>query len=126
MKMNPKSYQSESGFTVVEMIVVIVIVGLLAGLVALSWNNWRTSAAQKAVKSDLKLASVAMENAKNFGTGYPTSLPATYEQGKDVTVTYMSGSATSYCIRGVSTIVASVSYIINSANGSEPVVGACP
>ena len=79
MKINAKSYQSESGFTVIEMIVVIVIVGLLAGLVGLSWNSWRTSAAQKAVKSDLKLASVAMENAKNFGTGYPTSLPATYK-----------------------------------------------
>ncbi len=126
MKINAKSYQSESGFTVIEMIVVIVIVGLLAGLVGLSWNSWRTSAAQKAVKSDLKLASVAMENAKNFGTGYPTSLPATYKPGKDVTVTYMSGSAASYCIRGVSTIVASVSYIINSANSSEPVAGACP
>ncbi len=126
MKNNTNQHRSESGFTVIEMIVVVVVVALLAGLVAASWSSWRTSVAQKAVKSDLKVASVAMENAKNFGTGYPTSLPASYKPGKDVTITYMSGSATSYCIRGVSTIVASVVYIINSANSTEPVAGACP
>lgn len=123
MKINELS--SKSGFTIIELVVVIVIIGILATLTVVGWSNWRSGLAQKTVKSDLTAAAAAMENAKNFGSGYPTSIPASFKPGNDVTITYQSGNAQSYCIDGVSKIIPTVTYFINSATGTDPVAGTC-
>jgi prepilin-type N-terminal cleavage/methylation domain-containing protein len=116
---------SPRGFTIVELAVVIVVIAILATLVGVGWSGWRTSLAQKTVRSDVAVAGIAMENAKNFGNGYPTSLPTSYKSGKDVTVTYVSGDTQNYCIQGVSTIIGSVSYFIDTTNGKDPLLGTC-
>jgi prepilin-type N-terminal cleavage/methylation domain-containing protein len=120
-----KHTKSKKGFTIVELAVVLVVIGILISLVGVGWSSWRTGLAQRTVRSDLTAAGIAMESAKNFGSGYPTSIPSSYKSGKDVTVTYQSGDTTKYCIQGVSKLVSTVSYFINSTNGTDPVAGTC-
>lgn len=114
------------GFTIVELMVVIVILGILTGLSVFGYSNWHKSISEKEVQSDLQIAASAMENAKNFGAGYPSSLPSNFTSSDKVTLTYRTGSLTSYCIDAVHTSNPSIQYFINSAQGSKPAVGACP
>lgn len=115
-----------NGFTLVELIIVIVVVGILAGMSVVSYGSWRVSIAQKEVQSDLQLAASAMENSKNFMTGYPTALPSTFRSSQNVSVTYHSGSSASYCLNGVSLANSSVRYYVNTSTGNKsPRVGVC-
>lgn len=114
------------GFTLVELVIVITIVGILAGISIVTYGSWRVSIAQKEVQSDLQLATSAMENSKNFMTGYPSTLPATFTPSQNVSITYHSGSGTSYCLNGVSLVNGNVRYFVNTSTGSKiPRVGTC-
>lgn len=116
---------SSAAFTIVEMMTVVAIIGVLASLAVFGWGSWQSNVAQSAVKSDLKAAASAMESAKNFSTGYPLSIPSSYKSGSAVTVTYASGSATTYCLQGQSVKVTTVRYYVSSSQ-STPVAGTCP
>lgn len=113
------------GFTIVELIVVIAIIALLATMSLLGWRAWQTGLAKNAVKSDLKQAAVAMESAKNLGSGYPTSLPSNYKGGSSVIVTYRSGDSSKYCIDAVSQKDPAVVYHIDTTQSKEPQLGTC-
>jgi prepilin-type N-terminal cleavage/methylation domain-containing protein len=115
------------GFTLVEIIVIISVIAILVTIVIVSVGNWRKSTAETEVKSDLKNLSTAMEAARNFGNGYPTSIPSTFSSSPNVTVTYGSGSSASYCVNAVSTADSTVQYYINTAaaTGREPQAGTC-
>jgi len=118
-------YSFKPAFTIVELIVVIVVLGILAGIVIAGYGNWRTSVAKKAVQSDLQMVAAAMEGAKNFENGYPTSLPSSFKASSNVTITYYSGSASDYCIDGVSTVNSSVRFFIDTTKGKKPISGTC-
>ncbi len=114
-----------SGFTIVELMVVVVILGILVGLTAFGYRGWQQGITQREVQSDLRMASTAMENEKNFSEGYPTALPANFKQGNGVNVTYGWGDATRYCIQGVSNKLSSATYHVNSSVSKEPQTGSC-
>jgi type II secretory pathway pseudopilin PulG len=114
------------GFTLVEIVVIISVIAILVTIVIISVGNWRKSTAETEVKSDLKSLSGAMEAARNFGNGYPVSIPTSFTASKNVTVTYGSGSSASYCVNAVSKADATVQYYINTAvTGREPQAGTC-
>ncbi len=113
-------------FTIVELVVIIAVIGILAALTVFGWRNWQQSVARSAVKSDVKQAALAMENARNFGTsGYPLSIPTTYKSGPNVTVTYVSGDASEFCIQGISTADTSIAFHVNTSVSKEPQTGIC-
>lgn len=114
----------KKGFTIVELVVVIAVIGILAALGLVGWRNWQEGIGKKQLESDLKQASTAMENAKNFGSGYPTSLPATFKPGQGVTLSYMSGDDKTYCLEAYKTSSPSVKYRITQAD-SKAAVGSC-
>lgn len=121
-----KQTKSRSAFTVVELMVIIAVIGILATISIVGWRGWQSSLAKNAVKSDLKQASTAMDNARNFNdAGYPTALPSSYKVSPGVTVTYVSGDADEYCIQGQSTSDSTVVFFINSAQSKEPQAGTC-
>lgn len=118
---------TQSGFTVVEMAVVMAVIALLAALLIFSLGAWRSGLARDQVVNDLLAARAAMVNERNFNNAYPLSLPSTFTASDKVTVTYVSGSSTSFCINGVSDEVSTVRYYL-SVTGSaqrEPVAGTC-
>lgn len=95
------------GFTVIEILIVVVVIGILAGIGFVSYNGWRKETVRKAITSDLQNALSAAEQEKNFKGSYPTTLPQSFKSGSpDIVVTVRtipsSGSApAAICIEGV-------------------------
>lgn len=77
--------RTSPAFTLVELAIVIVVLGILTGIVTVGYGKWRESIAQKEVQSDLQMAAAAMENAKNFSSGYPTdgTIPSSFKGGSE-------------------------------------------
>lgn len=68
-----KSFQQERGFTIVELLVVIVVIGVLAAVVIVAYNGVTNSAKNSAYKSDAQnLAKIAEVVNAQGDTGYPT------------------------------------------------------
>ena len=115
------------GFTVVEILVVLLVLGILVGLTAFGYQGWQQGLAKSQVKSDLNMALVAMEQARNFSeSGYPTQIPATFKANKDVTPTYIWGDGQKFCIEMVSKTYSSVKYFIDTTQGKTARAGSCP
>ena len=113
------------GFTIVELAIIITVIGILAGITVIGYGNWQDSVAKDAVESDLQMVATAMENAKNFSQGYPTSIPSTFKGSPNVTITYSSGSSGQYCIQGSYVSRPGVQYYVSSSDGKTPKPGTC-
>ncbi len=96
------------GFTVIEILIVVVVIGILAGIGLVSYNGWRKETVRKAITSDLQNALSAAEQEKNFKGSYPTTLPQSFKSGSpDIVITVrtipLSGSTpAAICIEGTS------------------------
>ena len=113
-------------FTIVELIVVITVIGILAGVVLVSYGSWRTSVATSSVKSDLTHAASAMESSRSFGNAYSATLPTTFTSSSGDTMTLTVTSATSFCIDGSSSNSATIQYYIdNLTQATGPKIGTC-
>ncbi len=113
------------GFTVVELLAVIVIIGILASITIVYFGSWRSRTATTEVKDSLTQLASALRNERNFTNYYPTAVPSNYTAGKNVTVTYSVNAArTNYCAKGVSKAVPSIVYYISDAKPS-PTTTAC-
>lgn len=116
-------HQKSSGFTLVELMVVIAILGILFAIVVLSYGSWRQMTAVREVTNDLTSAASAMNNYRTYNNGYPGTIPTTFTASPNVTVTYGSGSQTGFCLNGVSTSVPTVKYKVT--NMTAPITGTC-
>jgi len=123
-KCTPK--QSLKGFTIVELVVVIVVIGILAGVAIVSYGAWRDKLAGDEVSHSLVAAASAMENARNFSnTGYPSDIPSTFSPTERVIISYIDGDAKTYCIEGRSKTVKNLYYFIKSGSGTRALQGTC-
>lgn len=122
------SRRTINGFTIIELIVIISVIGVLASIVVISYNNWKQTAAVAQLKSDLNGAATAMENARIFGSaGYPSDVNnlTSFRPSDGVTITGGSVDSKTYCIRAVkSSQYPDVYYSINS-DDKQPVLGQC-
>lgn len=125
MKWARKNRYFNVAFTIVELMIVVAVVAILAGITVVGYGSWQTRLAQGSVQADLKSAAAALEQAKNFGSGYPGSIPSTFKGSSNVTVTYFSGNNGSFCIDGASNTQTSVKYFIDSTRGTKPIAGTC-
>ena len=110
------------GFTIVELLVVIVVIGILAGVAIIGYGAWKDSVIEKQLKSDLTGAASSMESGRNFGSDYPSNLPASFSPSDGVTVNTKSGGGT-FCIEASS--VNKPDLIFNVKNGKQPALGKC-
>lgn len=123
MNAHKKTHKS-SGFTIIEVVTVITIIGILAGLTVFGIGDWRKRTAQAEVASDLNSVASAMESARNFSTGYPASIPTTFKASVNVTVTLRSSTSSAYCAEAASKVVTTVVYKVSNANRT-PAAGTC-
>ncbi|MFZ2125536.1 MAG: prepilin-type N-terminal cleavage/methylation domain-containing protein [Candidatus Saccharimonadales bacterium] len=69
-----KTTKAQSGFTIVELLVVIVVIGVLAIIVAVSYSGIQQRAIVASLQSDLNNSSTQLKLYQVLNDAYPTSL----------------------------------------------------
>ena len=113
------------GFTIVELLIVIVVIGILAGIVIVAYNGIQQKAHVAALQSDLSNAASTLEIANAQNNAYPAeadlaSAGLKASPGTTYQYTY-SSTWNSYCLTGTNS---GASYDISSMN-MTPIRGVC-
>ena len=99
------THKSQTGFTIVELLIVIVVIGILAAITIIGFNGVTRSATNSLLVSDVTSASRAVETYKvdDDSSLYPLTLGETTfspDDTDDVTYNYnVSTDRLSYCIQ---------------------------
>ncbi len=72
--MNKIKQLSRSGFTIVELLIVIVVIGILAGLVFVQFNNVQGRARDSERKADIRLIESKLAEYRADNSAYPAAL----------------------------------------------------
>lgn len=86
----------QNGFTVVELLVVITVIGILAMITVVSYNGIQQRAAASAVKNDLANVKKFMTIAKAKEGVYPSTIPADVQASSKVSLTKVSDTLPHY------------------------------
>lgn len=114
------------GFTVVELLIVIVVIGVLAAIVIIAFNGVQQRAREAAVKADLSNSAKKMATDNVLKASYELTAAAV-DGGKGLATSAGTGyvyhsTGTTYCITGTN---GTSSYMI-SDTAPTPTQGGCP
>lgn len=117
---NFKQKNINTGFTLIEIIVVISVIGLLASVSVISYGGWQKSIIATTLKNDLISLSASMENVRNFDNIYPSAIPENFTPSDGVVLTGGSkDGGKTYCVNATSTKDLSIKYYIVSNSGNR-------
>lgn len=116
--------QKHSGFTIVELLIVIVIIAILAAITIVAYNGIQARARASAASSALTQAKRKLELYKVDNTTYPTTGNLANAGVADTTsATYQyTSTGPTYCLTATS---GNVSYYIDSSSQLNPTQGGC-
>jgi microcystin-dependent protein/Tfp pilus assembly protein PilE len=115
-----------NAFTIVELIVVVVVMGIVAAVSVVSYGGWQRSIAATQLKSDLSGAASAMESHKNFNNTYPSDVLSVFSPSDGVAMGGGSSDGLTYCVDAVSIRSSEIVYYIEKpAAKTEPQEGTC-
>lgn len=123
-------HHREFGFTVVELLIVIVVIGILATLTIIGYSGVQNQARYAAQHSSLqqsykKLEAYKLQNAENIPTSQASAITAGIITPSDATTTYYpNNDANTFCLQYVNTTSASVVSSVSS-NNSAAKNGSC-
>ena len=112
------------GFTIVELIVVIVVIGILAAITVVSYNVVTENAKLQAVTTDAQTLASKLTRYKADNGGYPSDLSALTDLPQtDTTYQYTVDTTTgTYCL----TASGQKSSVYVTNTNSQPKEGGCP
>ena len=123
---NPRVRQ-KNGFTIVELLIVIVVIGILAAITIVAFNGVQKKARVVTLQSDLANSSKLLLSSKvTSGTNqFPATLTdANLKASSGVAYLYTvnnNANPATYCLTGT---IDTVNYYVTSTN-TAPMVGAC-
>jgi len=139
----PKDLRSrDAGFTIIELVVIMMIVGLLVVVSVFGYGSWRKSVATKEVQNDLIQLASAMDSVRVWSSGAASGYPVftaeaqfggtdgdpaatkLFESSPGVVLTYKSGDVSQYCAEARSRTQSQVVYRLDSHVG-RPEPGTC-
>lgn len=89
-------WKNKNGFTIVELLIVVVVIAILATITIVAYNTIQDRAKSSSVMADLNQASKSLEHSKTINTLYPSTVP---NSNTTNSLTYnVSSSGTSYCL----------------------------
>lgn len=111
-----------NGFTIVELLIVIVVIGILALIVGGTFSGAQERARVASLQNDLKGAAKQLEQINIEAGAYPaTANGLTKSDGTSYEYSYVA-SGNSYCLTAT---LATTSYKITSGD-KNPLAGSCP
>lgn len=63
--------KNHAGFTIVELLIVVVVIAILAAITVIAYNGIKGRAVDSSMKSDLQMAASVLENDKTLNSSYP-------------------------------------------------------
>jgi type IV pilus assembly protein PilA len=121
-RMQKKRAAGDGGFTLVELLVVVVIIGVLVAIAVPMYLNYRKGAANKSAESDVRAAvSAAEQFYTENGNKYPDDVKST---GPGEKITFTLASAGTAAITQVATVSPNnVLGFTNLGNGAYRICG---
>jgi type IV pilus assembly protein PilA len=123
--------ENEGGFTLIELLVVVVIIGILAAIAIPTFLNQREKAWERAALSDLRNASVKVEEYFSDNGDYPSQaeLVGTYapKLSEAVTLSNVTGAdtTTGYCLQVTHGKLSGAAFTLPSSTGKAVKGGSC-
>jgi type IV pilus assembly protein PilA len=118
----PQLLIRKSGFTLVEILIVIAIIGLLAVIAIPRFISYRSQAIDAQLKSDLRNAAVAVEAYFTKNTVYPSSIAEIdgfgFRPTEGATLTLTVVTPSTYTITAAKPGGTQPSFTFDSATGS--------
>jgi len=111
--MKRMSKNRQSGFTIVELLIVIVVIGILAAITIVAYNGIQKRATGSALQSDLKNASTQLEATRvDNNDQYPTN-GSSLKASNGTVFTYVS-NGTTYCLQATNSQYSDLVYKVDS------------
>lgn len=123
--------QTRSGFTIVELLIVVVVIAILAAITIVAYNGIQNRAKESALQSAVaqagkKVAAYGVQNSDTFPADKAAFMTqANLSDTSDTTYSYMAGdTARGYCVSATSSNAALPQYAFSSTSGGA-VKGLC-
>ena len=116
-----KAAMGEQGFTLLELIIVVAVLGVLVAIALQQFSLYRSRATDAAMRSDLKNAALAMESYYGEFLDYPASVNALrlvgYRNTNGVTLTINVSSPSSFSVTAAMPNGTQPSFTFDSTTG---------